>query len=84
MQETSYKIEYIKWVDSFGCSAGWGKIEPIDTLLICHSVGFVIYENEHTVSLANSVAEETKDTMEQANGVMTIPKCCIKERFPMT
>lgn len=84
MQETSYGIEYIKWVDSFGCSPGWAKIEPIDTLLICHSVGFVIYENEHTVSLANSVAEETKDTMEQANGVMTIPKCCIKERFPMT
>ena len=75
-----YRIEYIEWIDSFGCSSGWSEIKPIETVLICVSVGFVVSENDKTISLANSVAYETEDTKEQANGIMTIPKVSIISR----
>jgi len=77
--KTKY-INYIEWIDSFGCSSGWSEIQPIETVLICMSVGFVVSENDKTISLANSVAYETEDTKEQANGIMTIPKVSIISR----
>jgi hypothetical protein len=76
----SYKIEYIEWVDSFGCSSGWSEVRPIETLLTCKTVGFVVSENDYIISLANSIAEETNETKEQANGIMTIPKVSITNR----
>lgn len=77
---SKYKIERIEWVDSFGCTSTWSEIKPINSILICQTVGFVIFENEHVISIANSIANETDNTIEQANGVMTIPLVCIKKR----
>jgi hypothetical protein len=80
MKKSKYKIEIVEWIDSFGCTSTWSEIKPISTILICQTVGFVISENEDVISIANSVAEETDNTVEQANGIMTIPKACIKHR----
>jgi len=81
--KSKYKVELIEWLDSFGCSSSWSEIQPIETVLMCKSVGFVISENDKTVSLANSVAYETEDTKEQANGIMTIPKVSINSRYEL-
>lgn len=74
-----YKIKKIKWLDSYGCTNRWQKIENITEKLICETVGFVISETDELISLANSIAYETDETVEQANGVMTIPKVSIIE-----
>lgn len=83
MLSSKYPIEQIEWLDSFGCTSGWSAIQPIETCLICHSVGYVISENENAISLANSIALETDHTVEQANGVMTIPKVAIISRIEL-
>ncbi len=80
MESQKYKIELIEWVDSFGCSSGWSEIQQINTYLKCITIGFVVSETDNTVSLANSIALETDDTKEQANGIMTIPLVCILKR----
>ena len=74
-----YKIKKIKWLDSYGCTNSWRKIENITEKLICETVGYVISETDELISLANSIAYETDETVEQANGVMTIPKVSITE-----
>lgn len=79
-KKLKYKIEFIEWVDSFGCSSGWAPVEAIDTCLVCQTVGFVVSENKEVISIANSIAYETEHTTEQSNGVMTIPKVSIKNR----
>lgn len=80
MTTNKYKIELIQWMDSFGCTSTWSDINQINTCLICDSVGFVVSETDRTISLANSIAIETIDTIEQANGIMTIPITCIISR----
>lgn len=74
-----YKIKKIKWLDSYGCTNSWRKIENITEKLICETVGYVISETDELISLANSIAYETEETVEQANGIMTIPKVSIVE-----
>lgn len=74
-----YKIKKIKWLDSYGCTNHWQKIENITEKLICETVGFVVSETDELISLANSIAYETDETIEQANGIMTIPKVSIIE-----
>ena len=76
-----YKIKKIKWLDSYGCTNSWQKIESITEKLICETIGYVISETDELISLANSIAYETDETVEQANGVMTIPKVSIIEEF---
>jgi hypothetical protein len=75
-----YNIEHIKWLDSYGCTSTWRPIEPIETLMECETVGFVVSETEEIISLANSISYETEHTHEQANGIMTIVKKCIIKR----
>lgn len=74
-----YKIKKIKWLDSYGCTNRWHPIEQITEKLICETVGYVISETDELISLANSIAYETEETVEQANGVMTISKVSIIE-----
>ena len=68
----------IEWLDSYGASSKWNAvidIKPIE--LVCTSVGYNIYEDENKIAIAPHYAAETEETMEQCNGVMTIPKCSI-------
>ena len=70
------KLELIEWYDSHSPAAqAWIKTEDIDhDPLLCTSVGFVINENKHAVSLAAHTAEI------EVSGVMVIPKAVIKKR----
>lgn len=70
----------IEWVDSYGVLPGWQEIGDYTACeLVITSVGFKIYENDKVIALAHNYAEETDNTPEQANGIMVIPKVCIKK-----
>lgn len=72
------KLIKIEWLDSYGASSKWNAIEDVKPIeLCCTSVGYNIYEDENKIAIAPHYAPETAVTMEQCNGVMTIPKCSI-------
>ncbi len=65
---------YIKWIDSCGCTNRWEEISNEYQCIEAETIGFVIFNNDKVIAVANSVVEETPPhTPAQANGVMTIP-----------
>lgn len=73
-------IVCIKWLDSYGVQAGWQDIGDYKaSKLEITSVGKIIYEDDDVISLAHNFADETEHTLQQANGIMTIPKVCINQ-----
>lgn len=72
------KIVCIRWLDSYGVQSGWQPTEDYRAnKLEITSLGKVVYEDDNVISIAGNFAEETENTEEQANGIMTIPKACI-------
>lgn len=72
------KVVYVEWLDSFGCTSSWQSLEDYSPVApIMKTIGFIVYESKDLLSLANSIGDETEYTLEQANGIMTIPKNCI-------
>lgn len=70
----------IRWVDS-GMESGWRDISDGFTAseINVESFGIIIYEDENVIGLAHNYSDETDNSGTQVNGIMTIPKCCIKE-----
>ena len=58
----------VKWIDSNLSERTWVE-----------SYGIVVHENERSISVAGHYAVGNSNTLEQASGIMTIPKACIKE-----
>lgn len=80
MKTKERKILLIEWVDSYGALSGWTTTDDYEaTELTCFSCGFVVYENKKVVAIAPNIADATTYTPNQANGIMVIPKCCIKK-----
>ncbi len=74
------EVKLIEWYDSYGVSSGWEDISSFQpNELVIKSIGFVLYEDENIISLTGNYSEETDRTAEQANGIITIPKCCVKK-----
>lgn len=73
------EIAIIEWEDSYGATNGWIDLADYKPeILICISCGFVMYEDEKVVALAPNFATSTTYTPTQANGLMVIPKTCIR------
>lgn len=69
----------IEWVDSYGAMPGWQEVEGFKPeRLVVESIGYLVYEDKTVISIAQNYADETEYTPKQMNGVMTIPKECIK------
>ena len=81
----NYNIEHIVWIDSSSSQGGW---HPLQTALdlsepvSCSSVGHVIKENDVYITLAAHISNEdaVDGSAPVVDGVMTIPKVCIKTR----
>ena len=72
-------ITVVEWEDSYGANGGWMDIDNyVPEVLICISCGFKVYEDEKVVALAPNFATSTTYTPNQANGLMVIPKTCIR------
>lgn len=75
-----YKIEYIKWIDS-SQSNGWHYSSDCDHSKCkdITSIGYLMKETEETIVICPHLCDvEAHDW--QGCGIMTIPKCSIKER----
>lgn len=71
-------IVKVQWKDSYGVTCGWRDISDFTASpLVITSYGKIIYDDEEVIAITGNYAEETENTVEQANGIMTIPKCCI-------
>ncbi len=73
--------EYVEWADSQGVTPGWLDLSDFEpTLPVMKSVGWVVHEDKKMLSLCGNIAAETKSTLFQGNGIITIPKKCILKR----
>ncbi len=78
-QKGLYEITVIEWVDSYGALSGWIDIDEYEPQeLICVSSGVKVFEDGKVVALAPNFADKTTYTPKQANGLMVIPKACIR------
>lgn len=79
---TEMELVWIRWIDA-SQRAGWHELDDAirvaaDGSLECESVGWVIREDEDSVSLAPN-----KSTEEQVADITTISKRVILERVPI-
>lgn len=75
--EIGLRVE-VKWLDSYGVQSGWQDISGYSAeKLEITSWGVIIFMNDDIISLAHNYSEETENTLQQANGIMVIPKACI-------
>lgn len=70
----------VKWIDSLSGDCRWTLKEDFKPS-ICRPItyGFVIYEDDEIISIAQTYSPEDGDAPEQFNGHITIPKCSILE-----
>jgi len=70
----------IEWNDANSPMGGhWQDAEDLDNKPIrCVSVGFVMREDKHAVTLASHLGGKTE--LHCVNGLMTIPQVCIVKR----
>ena len=79
-EDTKRAVELVRWIDSFGLSAGWQSATD-DRRLRTHrisSVGRTLRETDEYVVLAGNWGEADDA---QVGGVIAIPKCAIQERL---
>lgn len=75
--EVKHKIAHVIWEDSSE-TYGWHDIEPLSAEPVwCVSVGFIIRQTKEAIVLALSLGN-LGSGMNQANGIMTIPKSAIR------
>lgn len=75
------RLVALEWLDS-SSPGRWATASAIgDECAIIRSIGWVISENDESVTIASHVSQE-KDP--ECDGVMTIPKCCIVKRRRVT
>jgi len=84
----TFKLVYIEWEDSLGCTAGWSHLDeaaeaPDVEPLIVRSVGWVHRENGTAIVLVPHLIEETERTSLQGMGYVTIPKSAIRRMSVM-
>jgi len=71
----------VKWVDSYVTHTSWSDLPDNFKADLCTvtSWGMVVYEDDKVMALVHNCADETGSTTRQVNGLMVIPKVCIKE-----
>lgn len=70
----------VKWVDSVSGDCYWSLLEDFKASLVeAVTYGFIVYEDDKKISIAQTYAEGDENTPQQINGTMTIPKCAILE-----
>ena len=82
--DANFKLVLVEWVDSFHLEAGWHWLEdlPERRLGHCHSVGWVIREDDEQISLSETISDVGDS--HQVSGIVTIPVCAITKRKTLT
>ena len=80
------RLVLIEWVDTFGCSAHWEKIEqPVKgNLLVCRSVGWLLHDGPECKIIVPHLTDPDHATASfQGCGDMTIPARAIIRVTPL-
>jgi len=73
------KLALIYWEDAISPSYGWTDINELDNSLAeCVSVGFVIEENDKTITIVSSLTGDKEIT--EVDGTLILNKTWIKRR----
>jgi len=67
------KVLYCEWVDAVA-GAGWADNSSVDEVHLIRSLGFLVKETEHSITLAAAISGN------QCNATITIPKAWIKKK----
>jgi len=74
-----FPLVYVEWEDSQGCTPAWIALEEFTSVIpTMQSIGWKVFESDELISICGNIALETISTPFQGNGIMTIPKRCIK------
>lgn len=74
------RVVEVEWVDS-GAGGGWQFIANIDRQsLKCITVGFLLFDDDESISVASSIGLDSAGMANQAEGPITIPKVAIVRR----
>ena len=77
-------LELVEWIDAIGVNSDWRDERSgwprQDKPVRVHSVGYVIAEDKHAITVAPHAADETDRNHFQHCGTMVIPKRAIARR----
>jgi len=74
----------VQWIDSCGGDCYWALLKDFKPSITKPTTfGFVIYEDDEIISVAQSYAEGDDEVPSQINGVINIPKVAILELTEM-
>jgi hypothetical protein len=73
-EEALMRLVLVEWLDSFGCSSAWTRLEAADPHpVVCRSVGWLLYDGDDCKVVVPHVVEERAGVDAQGCGDMTIP-----------
>lgn len=82
-----FPLVYVQWVDSVGAGACWGSIpEKTPSVHGCHSVGWLVCENDEVLVLVPHLSLEDEDYAKDeihGCGDMTIPKVAVVKKVEL-
>lgn len=84
---TSPVLVLIDWVDSFGCSTNWQRIDGMEHLhpMRCQSAGWLVHQDGHYVVMIPHLSiDDHEQVPHQGCGDMAIPRQAIRSVKPLT
>lgn len=79
MADTDFRLVYVEWVDSYGCSSEWADIESCSPApMVCRSVGWLIHDDDKCKVIVPHLNQSDHPNVKlQGCGDMTIPTSAI-------
>ncbi len=73
------RLVLIEWIDSFGCSSTWQKLEANDPKpLNCQSVGWLLHDGKKCKVIVPHITKPEDGFSQQGMGDLTIPSKVIR------
>jgi hypothetical protein len=81
-----FKLVYIEWEDSYGCSSTWEDIENCSPdVMVCRSVGWLIHDDKKCKVIVPHMNEPFHPNVKrQGCGDMTIPTASVIKVVELT
>jgi hypothetical protein len=79
MTAKDFRLVYVEWADSYGCSSRWEDIENCSPdVMICRSVGWLIHDDAKCKVVVPHMNEPNHPNVKrQGCGDMTIPTAAV-------
>lgn len=75
-------VEWVDAVSGYNNPSGWIDLNDFESPLgIVETYGVVVLEDKEVLCVAGSYSQENDYSPEQGNGIMTIPKACIRSLY---